>query len=106
MPVLPIGALDGLLLVHVPPGVGLLNVVVLPAHIMATPVIAAGGGVTVTVVTEVQPPKGNLYEIKAVPGEIPVTIPELMPTPAVPGLPLDHAPPLVALLNEVVAPMH
>lgn len=42
-------------LVHVPPDVVELNVVVLPTHIPNVPVIAAGGGLTVTVLVAVQP---------------------------------------------------
>lgn len=37
------------LLLHVPPGVLLLSVVVLPLHTSVVPVIAAGNGFTVTV---------------------------------------------------------
>jgi hypothetical protein len=45
----------GLLLVHDPPGVALLSVVVAPAHTDATPVIANGKGLTVTVNVVSQP---------------------------------------------------
>jgi hypothetical protein len=42
-----IDAIEGLLLLHVPPGSELYKVVVLPAHTCVTPVIAGGIGVTV-----------------------------------------------------------
>ena len=40
---------------HVPPAVALLRTVVLPEHTNADPVIAAGGGFTVTVAVLKQP---------------------------------------------------
>lgn len=43
------------LLDHVPPDVALLRTVVLPEHTNAEPVIAAGGGFTVTVAVLKQP---------------------------------------------------
>jgi hypothetical protein len=59
MPVDPTVATAGVPLDHVPPGVMLLKVVVLPAHMPVMPVIATGGGVTVTVVTTAQPPTAS-----------------------------------------------
>ena len=47
----PTVATDETLLVHVPPGEVLLNVVVEPAHTEAVPLILAGVAVTVSVVT-------------------------------------------------------
>lgn len=46
---IPTLATPGALLVHNPPGVGLLNVVVVPMHKLGDPVMADGNGLTVTV---------------------------------------------------------
>jgi hypothetical protein len=43
------GAIDVLLLVHVPPGGPLVKVVVNPTHTLRIPVITAGKGYTVTI---------------------------------------------------------
>ena len=49
MPVeLPIAAIDGLLLLHVPPDTGWPSVAVEPTHTVPGPVIAAGVALTVT----------------------------------------------------------
>ena len=48
-------ATAGVALLHVPPAVALLNVVVEPAHTLVIPVIAAGNGLTVTVVVTTHP---------------------------------------------------
>jgi hypothetical protein len=48
-------ATDGVLLLHVPPVVVLLTVVVSPAHTCSVPVMAAGSGFTVTVAVRIQP---------------------------------------------------
>ena len=42
----------------------------------------------------------------AVPGLTPVTMPDDVPTVATAGLPLVHTPPVVALANVVVKPVH
>jgi hypothetical protein len=42
----------------------------------------------------------------AVPATTPVTIPDDEPTVATEGAPLVHAPPVVLLLNVVLAPSH
>jgi hypothetical protein len=52
----PTDAIAALLLLHVPPGVAELSVVVLPWHIVSTPVIFAGIGNTVKVIVAIQPP--------------------------------------------------
>jgi hypothetical protein len=51
----PIVATAVLLLLHVPPVVVLLNVVVLPTHTAVMPVIAPGSGLTVIMVEVKQP---------------------------------------------------
>ena len=48
-------ATPGALLVHVPPEVASLKVVVSPTQTAAVPVIAAGNGLTVTIVVAIQP---------------------------------------------------
>lgn len=100
----PTVAIAVLLLAHVPPPAS-LRVVVLPAHTVATPVIAPGSGLTVTVVIRMQP-VGNVYVIGALPADIPVTILLTDPIVAIPVAPLLHVPPRVALLSVVVLPSH
>jgi hypothetical protein len=51
----PIIATAVLLLLHVPPGVGLVSIVVVPRHALSRPDIGLGSGFTVTVVIAVQP---------------------------------------------------
>ena len=48
-------AMAGDALLHVPPAVALLSVVVDPTHTLVVPVITAGSGLTVTVVVTAQP---------------------------------------------------
>ena len=54
-PVPEIVALEGLLLLHVPPEVASASVVVKPSHTLAVPVIAAGNGLTVIGKVALQP---------------------------------------------------
>ena len=51
----PIVPTAGALLLHVPPGVASVSVVVSPIHTLVPPAIAAGDGITVTVRKAVQP---------------------------------------------------
>ena len=51
----PIVATAVLLLLHTPPLVALVNVVVKPMHTFVVPPIAAGFGLTVKLVTAIQP---------------------------------------------------
>ena len=53
--VAPMVATPVLLLVHVPPEVASVNVVVKPTHTFVVPPIAAGFGLTVKLVTAIQP---------------------------------------------------
>ena len=48
-------AIDGSPLVHVPPAIASLSVVVSPTHKFSVPVIPGGGGFTVIPVVERQP---------------------------------------------------
>src|ERR1019366_9069008 len=79
-PVLPTVATAVLLLLHVPPGVASVSVVVLPAQTVAVPVTDDGNAFTVTVAEAVQPPD-VVYVIDAVPGAMPETTP-VLPTVA------------------------
>ncbi len=51
----PIEATPVLLLLHTPPLVALVNVVIKPTHTFVVPPIAAGFGLTVKLVTAIQP---------------------------------------------------
>ena len=51
----PMVATPVALLLHVPPEVVLVNVVVKPTHTLVVPAIAAGFGLTVKLVTAIQP---------------------------------------------------
>lgn len=53
--VAPIGAIVTSLLLHVPVPVALVNVVVRPTHTVFVPLIAAGSGLTVTIIVLIQP---------------------------------------------------
>jgi hypothetical protein len=107
MPEVPIDAISGLLLVHVPPLVVLLSVVVLPVQTVAVPVMALTTvpGVTVTflVVRAVPQSVVTIYDIVLVPADMPVTIP-VMPTVPTAVLLLLQEPPGDALLSAVVLP--
>jgi hypothetical protein len=56
----PIDAIVVAPLLHVPPVAASLSAEELPIHIVATPVIEGGGGVTATVVVILQPVPDNL----------------------------------------------
>jgi hypothetical protein len=55
IPVVLIVAVVIALLLHVPPAVGWMSMVVRPAHTAGLPVILGAGGLTVTVLVAVQP---------------------------------------------------
>jgi len=99
---LPIVAIDVLLLVHVPP-LGLpVRVLVEPSHTVLLLEIT-GSALMVAVDVTLQPPL-NVYEMIVVPAVAAVTTPDELPTEATPGVPLVHVPPLVALLSVIVPP--
>lgn len=87
-------ATDISLLLHVPPPVPSLRVVVAPSHTLMIPVIATGIGNTL-IVAVVRQPVGSIYVMTAVPAALPVTIPVIEPTDATVALLLVHVPPLV-----------
>ena len=63
-----------LLLLHTPPVVASLKLVVVPVHIYGVPVMATGDGITVMDFVTVQP-LPNEYVIVDEPGKMPVTTP-------------------------------
>ncbi len=83
----------------------MLNETVDPAHTSPGPAIAAGDGLTVTIV-EVAHPVGKVYVMVVVPTATPDTTPEEVPMVAADVLLLLHAPPAVELVNEKGAPTH
>ena len=93
----------GLLLLHVPPVVG-LSVVVAPAQMVVGPVKLTTGSaftVTVEVAAETHPVAVFVKVNVAVPADTPVTTPEFV-TVATPGSLLTHVPPVVG--DKVVVP--
>ena len=94
------------LLLHVPPDVASLNVIVDPTHTDPGVPRIAVIGLTVTILLLLQPVVAIIYDIVLVPAvDPPVTIPEL-PTVAIPVLVLLHVPPVVPSLRDVVDPWH
>jgi hypothetical protein len=93
-----------LLLLHVPPNIALLSVIVVPWHTVVVPVIGATG-FTVTVVVAIQP-ADVVYTIAVVPADTPDTMPDDNPTVATPGVPELHVPPVGTSLRVVVLPWH
>lgn len=104
-PVEEMVAAPGVLLVHTPPVVASVNVIVEPTHTLDAPEIAAGTGLTVTKNVFAQPVP-SVYVIMAVPGETPVTSPVPDPMVATLRLPLLHVPPADTSLRFVVNPTH
>jgi hypothetical protein len=97
-------ATDVLLLLHVPPPVPSLSVVVAPAHTVVIPVIPTGGACTATA-TVARQPVGRVYVINTLPVDSPVTIPVEEPTIAISVLPLLQVPPTERSLSDVVVPV-
>ena len=99
-----IEATDVLPLSHVPPTLLLFSVIVFPWHTIDGPVVLFGSGFTTTVAL-LRQPVGIVYVISALPADKPLTSPVAL-TPAVPGAPLLHTPPGVALSSCVVPLTH
>jgi hypothetical protein len=70
----PTEAMAGFWLLHMPPGMASLKVVVLPMQMDVAPVIAGGLGLTVIGIV-VSQPVGNVKVTVASPADIPVTTP-------------------------------
>lgn len=100
----PIVAIDGALLVHVPPP-EFVSVVVLPTHTRSVPPMADGADITVIVRVAAQP-VGSVYVISAVPVATAVTRPVVDPIVATAVLLLVHVPPGIELVSVVVLPAH
>jgi len=98
----PIVATPVLLLLHVPPDVVELSVVLLPAQMLVVPVIEAGVLFTVNVEVAIQLP--ILYVIVAVPAPAPVAVPVDEPIVATPVLLLLQVPPLTELVSVELPP--
>jgi len=96
-------AIAELLLLHAPPVVASLSIVARPTQTSETPVIDAGVGFTVTIVSTMHLP--TEYTIIDVPAATPYTFPDTS-TVAIPVLLLLHVPPPTASLKPVVPPMH
>lgn len=92
-----------LLLLHVPPPVVSLNVMLSPTHIVDDPMIADGAADTVTTVVLVQLPAA-VNVMVAVPDDTPVTTPPV--TVAMLVLLLLHVPLPADELSVVVDPAH
>lgn len=103
----PIVATAVVLLVHVPPVVALVKVVVTPSHtcIGEPPLMAAGRLFTDTIRVVVQPVP-NEYVAIHVPEATPVTMPDEEPIVAIVGHDIDHVPPADGFVNVVVCPTH
>ena len=98
-------ATEVLLLVQLPPPLVVDNVVLPPVHKFGEPDKADGKACTVNTL-EVRQPVGNLYVIFAVPGVTPFTTPLDTPTTATKVFPLDHVPPVEAVLSVPDKPWH
>ena len=102
MPVAEPTVAFAVLLLHVPATYTSLKETVAPIHTALAPDI--GGGVAFTVsVFVAEHPVVSVYDILTIPGLTAATIPDV-PTVAMAGSLLLHVPPVVASLNEVVAP--
>ena len=107
MPAVLMVATDGVLLLHVPPMVVLLTVVVSPAHTCSVPVMVAGSGFTVTVAVRIQPVPSEYVIVAVAAVVLPVSTPLTVPvasTVATAVLLLAQVPPAVVVLSTVVAP--
>lgn len=93
-----------MLLVHVPPPVALLRVVDEPTHTTDEPVMFAGVGFTVMVMTREHDPP-SVYIIDAVPADTPVTAPDVEFTVTW-ALGLLHVPPPAVPVKVTVEPTH
>ena len=93
-----------MLLLHRPPPDASVKASTRPTQTLVIPAIAAGEGLTVTAITELQP-AGNVYNIAAEPGVTPVTTPVLPTTLATALLLLLQTPPAVASVKVTGMPV-
>src|SRR5947208_3202258 len=94
------------LMLQVPPVEASVSVVHAPTHILKVPPIAAGRGVTVTILLEVQPPEPNEFIIVVVPAVIPVTTPVDEFTVPTAVTVLLHEPPPEDDVSVISCPTH
>ena len=97
-------AIAGLLLLHVPPAVASLRVVVVPKKRVAKPPIAAGKGLTLTMAEALQP-VAAVKVTEATPADTPVIVPEEGSAATTAGLP-DTQLPMPEPAMVVVVPTH
>ena len=91
-------------LLHVPPTISLLNVVILPKHTPVLPVIAAGELLTVKLNVAAVPHPVE-YVIISEPSLNPVNTPPLL-TNAIEAALVLQVPPIVESVNVIVLPIH
>jgi len=96
----------GVPLVHVPPAVASVRVVLVPGHTIGVPAIGCGSGLTVTCVTVWQPPAVSVNVIFELPAATPVTVPVVDPIVATAGVELLHVPAPLASVSVIADPMH
>lgn len=106
LPVVPVNVTLPLLLLHVPPAVASLSVIVTPTHSELEPCIGVTLEVTVNTAIAGQPPA--VYETVVVPVYVllAVTRPVELPMVAMSELLRLHVPPTVASVSVVVLPPH
>ena len=92
------------LLLHVPPVVPSVSVIVEPEQTAVIPEMGKGEAFMVTAMLLVHPARAE-YVIVSAPGVTPVIVPAPGKTVAIPVLLLLHVPPVVASIKIVVAPV-
>ena len=100
-----IPAIEGSLLVQLPPIVASLKIVFLPTQTVVVPVIGAATGLT-SMVAVVAHPMPEVYVAVAIPPDTPVTIPEAEPMVAINVLLIAQLPGPAASVNVPVEPTH
>ena len=90
-------------LVHMPPGMTSVKIILLPTPTFVPPVIAAGVAFTVTTVVTALP--YTIYVITEVPAASPLTVPVDEPTIATAVLLLLQVPPVVASDKVIEEPV-
>jgi hypothetical protein len=100
---IPIPATVGVPELHVPPGTELPRSVLSPTQKMNVPVMGPGDRLTVITFPEMQP-ANEVYEMVAVPGPFPSTIPEDVPTVDTGGVSLSQVPPVGIAVRVMDSP--
>ena len=91
-------------ILQVPPADGSASVTDALTQTVAGPVMGSGSALTVTACSEGHPPP-TAYDMVVTPPATPVTMPvvEILPSE---GRLLDHVPPVVTSLSDIVLPTH